>query len=40
MFEEDVEDVIVALVRKDWGNNKIPQSGWLVFQPKCKMGTS
>jgi hypothetical protein len=40
MFGKDVEDVILALVGKDWGNNEILQLGWLVFQPKCKLGTS
>jgi hypothetical protein len=23
-----VEDIILALAHKDWGNNKTPQSGW------------
>jgi len=23
-----VEDIIIALAHKDWGNNKTPQSGW------------
>jgi len=23
-----MEDIILALAHKDWGNNKTPQSGW------------